>query len=194
MIVLAAIGFMTMPYDQDLLARLHFLHGDQDEAARQISRMFSIGGDYPQYNVTLALVIWIYGVRKRSRAWRRIAVICFLGATLAGLFSDCFRMTMGRPRPDANLPDHFYGITNVMHGTFQSFPSGHAATAFGTAAALLVVDFPLGLATTVFALAVVWARLELYRHYPSDVVVGAGIGLYFGLMVGFGASVRRTRK
>jgi len=102
-------------------------------------------------------------------------------------------MTVGRPRPDTNLPDHFYGFTNALQGTYQSFPSGHAATTFGTAAALLVCDFPLGLLATAGAFAVIWARLELYRHYPSDIIVGAAIGIFFGLMVAFGAKLSRPR-
>ena len=90
------------------------------------------------------------------------------------------------------MPDGFYGPAYAFSGGFQSFPSGHAASVFGTAAALLVTDLPLGLLTTAFALGVVWARMELNRHYPSDVVVGSVIGIYFGLLVGFGAKVRRT--
>jgi membrane-associated phospholipid phosphatase len=193
MLATVVVGFTIMRFDGALLARLHFLQGDEEETARKISRFLSTWGDYPQYNVTLAVMIWMYGALTKSSAWRRIAMICFLGSSLAGLFDDCFRMTMGRPRPDTNLPDGFYGITNAMHGTFQSFPSGHAATTFGTAAALLVADVPLGLIATVYALAVVWARMELYRHYPSDIFVGASVGIYFGLMVGFGAKLRRPR-
>jgi len=121
-------------------------------------------------------------------------MVCFLGATLAGLFDDLFRLTMGRPRPETHLADGFYGFTNAMHGTYQSFPSGHAATTFGTAAALLVCDLPLGIVTTIYALAVVWARMELNRHYPTDIIVGAGIGISFGLMVGYGAKLRRSIK
>jgi membrane-associated phospholipid phosphatase len=56
-----------------------------------------------------------------------------------------------------------------------------------------VTDLPLGIVTTIFAFAVVWARMELDRHYPSDVVVGAIIGIYFGLMVGFGAKTCSPR-
>ncbi len=194
LLAVAVIGLIVMRFDWVILNRLHFLHGDQDDEARQISRFLSTWGDYPQYNVTLAVLIWLYGAVTKSSAWRRVAMICFLGSSLAGLFDDCFRMTMGRPRPDTNLPDGFYGFTNAMHGTFQSFPSGHAATSFGTAAALLVADLPLGLITTAYALAVVWARMELYRHYPSDIFVGASVGIFFGLMVGFGAKLQRSRK
>ena len=119
-----------------------------------------------------------------------MAVVCFLGATLAGLFDDCLRLTLGRPRPDAHILDGFYGIEYTLQGKYQSFPSGHAAAVFGTAISLLIVRWRLGLLATLFALAVVWARMELNRHYPSDVAVGSVIGIYFGAMVGFGARWR----
>jgi membrane-associated phospholipid phosphatase len=189
----AALGALIFPHDQVLLAKIHFWRPAQERIAHQIAWYLGTWGNYPTYNVPLALVIWLYGVGTKSSTWRRVAVICFLGATLAGLFDDCLRLTLGRPRPDAHMPDGFYGITYAFRGGFQSFPSGHAAAVFGTAAALIVTDLPLGFITTAFALGVVWARMELYRHYPSDVVVGSIIGVYFGLMVGFGAKLRRSR-
>lgn len=192
-LLLAGVLFaLIMPHDADLLRTLHFWNA-HEATARKISWYLGTWGDYPTYNVPLALLLWFYGLWSKSRAWRRVAVIALLGATLAGLFDDCFRLTIGRPRPDAHVADGFYGITYAFQGKYQSFPSGHAAAVFGTAAALLVTDLPLGLITTVFALAVVWARMELYRHYPSDVAVGSVIGIYFGLLVGFGAKLRRLR-
>jgi membrane-associated phospholipid phosphatase len=188
-----ALGALIWPHDQSLLAKVHIWHGEQERVARSMAWFLGNWGDYLTYNVPLALAIWLYGVATKSSAWRRVAVICFLGATLAGLFDDCFRLTLGRPRPDAHMPDGFYGIAYAFRGGFESFPSGHAAAVFGAAAALIVTDLPLGLLTTAFAISVVWARMEIYRHYPSDVVVGSIIGVYFGLMVGFGAKVRRTR-
>lgn len=193
LLAVLAVGFLFMPYDLQLLARLHFWTDDQDATARQISRQLSFWGNYPIYNVSLAILIWLYGVLKKSRHWRRVALICLFGSSFAGLFDDAIRMTVGRPRPDTNLPDHFYGFTNALQGTYQSFPSGHAATTFGTAAALLVCDLPLGLLATAYAFAVIWARLELYRHYPSDILVGAAIGIFFGLMVALGARLHRPR-
>ena len=187
------LGALTLPYDPILLEKIHFWRGVQEHTAHTIAWYLSTWGDYPTYNVPLALLIWLYGVWRKSSAWRRIAVVCFLGASLAGLFDDCFRLTLGRARPDAHMPDRFYGITYAFSGGFQSFPSGHAASVFGAAVALLMSDLPLGVITTVFALAVVWARMELSRHYPSDVLVGAIIGIYFGLLTGFGARLRRTR-
>jgi membrane-associated phospholipid phosphatase len=191
-----ALGALIWPHDRQLLETVHWwCRGDQN-FARRIAWVLGTWGDYPTYNVPLALAIWFYGVGTKSSAWRRVAVICFLGATLAGLFDDFFRLTLGRPRPDTlmhtHIPDGFYGITYAFSGGFQSFPSGHAAAVFGAAAALIVTDLPLGLITTAFAFGVVWARLELDRHYPSDVVVGSIIGIYFGLLAGFGAKRRRN--
>jgi len=188
-----ALGALIWPHDRQLLETLHWWCRGHQESASRIAWYLGTWGDYLTYNVPLALALWIYGVATKSSAWRRVAVICFLGATLAGLFDDFFRLTLGRPRPDARMPDGFYGITYAFSGGFQSFPSGHAAAVFGAAAALLVTDLPLGLLTTAFAFGVVWARMEIYRHYPSDVAVGSIIGIYFGLLVGFGAKLRRLR-
>jgi membrane-associated phospholipid phosphatase len=188
-----ALGALIWPHDRQVLETIHWWCREYQDSARQIAGFLGTWGDYLTYNVPRALAIWLYGAATKSSAWRRIAMICFLGATLAGLFDDFFRLTLGRARPDAHMPDGFYGITYAFSGGFQSFPSGHAAAVFGAAAALLVTDLPLGLLTTAFALAVVWARMELDRHYPSDVAVGSIIGIYFGLIVGLGAKVRRTR-
>jgi membrane-associated phospholipid phosphatase len=188
-----ALGALIWPHDRQLLETVHWWCRGHQDSARNMAWYLGTWGDYPTYNVPLALAIWLYGAATKSSAWRRVAVICFLGASLAGLFDDCLRLTLGRPRPDAHMPDGFYGITHAFRGGFQSFPSGHAAAVFGTAAALIVTDLPLGLLTAAFALSVVWARMELDRHYPSDVAVGSIIGIYFGLLAGLGAKLRRLR-
>ena len=188
------LGALTHLQDHALLAKIHFWNDAQENVAHQIAWYLGTYGDYLTYNVPLSLAIWFYGVATKSSAWRRIGMICFLGASMAGLFDDFFRLTLGRPRPDTlehtHLLDGFYGPAYAFSGGYQSFPSGHAASVFGAAVALLLTELPLGLLTTAFALGVVWARMELYRHYPSDIVVGSIIGIYFGLLVGFGAKVR----
>jgi membrane-associated phospholipid phosphatase len=188
-----ALGAAVWPHDQIWLRQLHFWPENEEKIARRISWYLGTWGDYPTYNLPLALAFWLYGVWRKSRTWRRLAVIALLGGTLAGLFDDFFRLTLGRPRPDAGVPDGFYGLAYAFQGKYESFPSGHAAAVFGTAAALLVTDWPVGIITTLFALSVVWARMELYRHYPSDVLVGSAIGIYFGLMTGWGAKARLPR-
>jgi membrane-associated phospholipid phosphatase len=59
--------------------------------------------------------------------------------------------------------------------------------------ALLMIDRPLGIVATIYSLLVSWARMELYRHYPSDVLVGALLGSWLGLLVGCGARAHWSR-
>lgn len=180
-----ALGLMAWHEDRALLAFIQ--QGNAYPGVNTVARFLSKWGDYQTYSVPLALVLWLYGVLRRERSWRRIALVCFLGASLAGLFNDCFRLTLGRPRPNAEKPDGFYGPRLTWYGDYQSFPSGHSATAFGTGVSLLVVDPPLGVVTTVYACGVAWARMDLNRHYPSDITVGTMVGIVFGLAVGYGA-------
>jgi membrane-associated phospholipid phosphatase len=198
--VLAAASVLVIfyPHDRDWLAALHVFHGRAERTAHDLSWQLGRWGDYPTYNLPVALLLWIYGAATNRPAWRRVAIVCFLGASLAGLFDDCFRLTLGRPRPDAYPPvaDGFYGPAKALFGRYESFPSGHAASDVGMGVALLLVCRPLGLIATGYALAVIWARMELNKHYPSDVAVGAIIGIYFGVIVGLAgrAGARRPRK
>jgi undecaprenyl-diphosphatase len=190
------LAWLIWPHDRALLDALHSWRAYDHAAAHNLAWYLGTFGDYPTYNLPVAIILWIVGLATKSTTCRRLAVIAFLGATLAGLFDDFFRLTLGRPRPDtlshANLQDRFYGPLIAMRGGFQSFPSGHAASTFGMGIALLMAEWRLGLLTTFIAFSVVWARLELNRHYPTDVLVGAIIGIYFGLLVGYGARLRRS--
>jgi membrane-associated phospholipid phosphatase len=196
-IVLGAIllAWILWPHDSTLLDALRSSSLYNHAAAHNLAWYLGTFGDYPTYNLPVAIILWLAGIATKSTSLRRLAVIAFLGATLAGLFDDCFRLTLGRPRPDmlshGHLEDRFYGPLIALRGGFQSFPSGHAASTFGMGIALLMTEWRLGLVTTFIAFAVVWARMELGRHYPSDVLVGAIIGIYFGLLVGYGGRLRR---
>jgi undecaprenyl-diphosphatase len=183
---------VVYPHDHAWLAAIQCFRGQAEQTAHGMAWELGRWGDYPTYNLPLAVLLWLYGIWKKSRAWRRIAVVCFLGASLAGLFDDCFRLTVGRPRPDApHAIDGFYGPAKALLGRYQSFPSGHAASDIGMAVALLFVCRPLGLVTLAYAFAVIWGRMELNKHYPSDVMVGSIVGLYFGVLVGAAGGRRR---
>jgi membrane-associated phospholipid phosphatase len=191
-VLAAALALMVYPHDHAWLASIRFLRGSSEKTAHDVAWQVGRWGDYHTYNLPVAILIWVYGVWKKDRAWRRLAVVCFLGATLAGLFDDCFRLTLGRPRPDAvHAVDGFYGPAKALFGTYQSFPSGHAASDIGMAVALLLVCRPLGIITLAYAFIVIWGRLELNKHYPSDVMVGSIVGLYFGILIGSAAGSRR---
>jgi len=109
------------------------------------------------------------------------------------------KAALGRPRPFAYLPEaerpvHVaYDVS--FERTFRSMPSGHSASAW-TGAALAMTDHLLsrpeaswveragvGFLGRALAGATSALRVEAGQHFPSDVLVGAGIGIVTGITV-----------
>lgn len=127
----------------------------------------------------------------KKRSWRLAAKTFFMAAIVGGLLVNVFRFGAGRPRPHQvdrlGLEDRFYGPT--FDYKKQSFPSGHTCTSTAGAIAMLVVWPPMGVPAMISAAGVAWSSFYSRSHYPSDLVVGAGLGLCVGLI--FGMAGRR---
>ena len=112
------------------------------------------------------------------------ARIFFVGlvSLLTGLAADILRVIFGRARPMAHVPQGFYGFWQNGHWIagkfeFSSFPSGHAATAVGLAAAAWLVHRGWGTVAAIYALAVMWSRIALECHHLSDVLTSTVLGI-----------------
>jgi membrane-associated phospholipid phosphatase len=118
------------------------------------------------------------------RVWSRWPQL--LAASLgAGLITDAVKLCVDRGRP-YSLDLAASTFNSTFHGWFpllstraaeQSFPSGHATTAAGFAVALAYL-YPRGrwyFGTAAFA--VMAQRVVVHAHFPTDVAVGAIIGL-----------------
>lgn len=176
---LAAITWMLILNDSSVLT---WITARRDIALEPIARWFSYWGDYPTGSVTIALTLWLVGYLWRKVSWRRAAIACLIAATITGIISVSTRCTLGRPRPGARVADGLYGPS--VSYNYQAFPSGHSATSWGTATALVITAPPIGIPVACGAAAVVWSRLYLERHHPSDVFAGSWIGVLGGLIVG----------
>jgi membrane-associated phospholipid phosphatase len=106
-----------------------------------------------------------------------------LASEITGLVGLILRLLAGRTRPlNHDVPPGFYGVWHDGHWIigkflFSSFPSGHAATAAGLAAAAWLVHRGWGAVAAVYALAVMWSRLALQCHHLTDVVASAAISI-----------------
>jgi undecaprenyl-diphosphatase len=146
---------------------------------------------------TVAISIAIMVVDRRR--WRRALVLAVVVVT-AGLANSVLKAAFGRERPSHldQAPGQervlsFHGPAMGLHNsTFQSFPSGHTASAFATATCLAA--FYPAAAPVAYAVAS-WAgvnRLVTHQHFPSDVVAGALVGHLASLWL-LGLPVLRRR-
>ena len=120
--------------------------------------------------LNLALAIVDSGNRE---AW---LVCAFLGPIAIGL-NYVVKVIVKRPRPLLDGLPPLGGAPSSL-----SFPSAHATSSFAVATAMTRVDGVAAIAF-VLALALSLGRPYLGMHYPSDVVVGAALGVILGLAV-----------
>lgn len=111
----------------------------------------------------------------------------------AGIWIEVLKLVTARVRPNQPDAGSFFHYGSRQNG---SFPSGHAMGAFSVAAVFAesyrdkkwVPWLSYGLATLVGA-----SRLELGRHFPGDVIVGAVLGASIGRGVVARASEETSR-
>jgi len=172
--VLAVLAIAALFADM-AIARFVNEHGLPGELKRlvRLSETFGWGG-------TVALIILTAAVLD-PRGWRVIPPLA-VSAFGAGGLADGIKLFVSRWRPSsANLSNHFsdtfiHGSSTVRGYAVQSFPSSHAATAAGLAAALALL-YPRGRwLFAAFAVLAGLQRIEAQAHFASDVLAGAAIG------------------
>jgi len=141
-------------------------------------------------------------IREATRKWA-LALTLTLLATAVAVFA--LKMSCGRARP-------IFALAGVhpLYGspTDFSFPSGHSAGSFATAAFVstvglhrarqapeaaramyLVSAFMMALATTI-----AYSRIYLGVHFPGDVLVGGVLGASLGVAGGLAYVARGARE
>lgn len=158
------------------------------------AKWWSKWGDYPTGTLMLVAAVWIAGTLRRRARWQRAALAALLAASLAGLTADVCRFAAGRVRPRAvdrgQAEAGFHGPgagSKLFDAKYMSFVSAHSATSAGTAVGLAAALGPPGWLALGGAACVVWSRLYLREHHPSDVCLGTLVGLLFALPLGLAA-------
>jgi membrane-associated phospholipid phosphatase len=146
---------------------------------------------------TLAIggVTYAVGLARRDRAMADVGLHTVGAIVVSGVATGAVKMLAGRARPyvsrDTNARSFSLGRGLRQGNAYMSFPSGHSTAAFAFAAALSAegrhrwpranrVTAPLAYtAASMTAL----SRIYHDRHWASDVVMGAGIGIVAGRAV-----------
>ncbi len=180
--LLAAIGgavlliALTWMADAAVLAWAERIQSDTAEDVIRVVNRFG-GGMNPLLIIIFFLVA---GVAYRSERWLSYAVAMALAGAAAGLLAQALKVVVGRTRPELWL-----GAFHYARAGASSFPSGHTVGAFALGGVLLFASrsLPLRIVALLLACAVGLARILAFRHWPSDVVASALIGLLFAWAV-----------
>jgi len=101
----------------------------------------------------------------------------FIAVALPSLFDTTIKRLIGRARPYADIPgDPFTYRPFTWRSDFASLPSGHATTAAAAAFAIGAMWPRTRWVMWLYALVIMFSRVVVLSHHPSDVVAGALVG------------------
>lgn len=130
-----------------------------------------VGNGWFSVAITLALL----GLGKRF-----LALMVAVAYSISGIAAQILKHLISEARPAVYLKDSAYPyfIDHVTLHNYQSFPSGHTASAFALAT-ILALALPNKKYSVLFligAAAVGYSRIYLGQHFADDVWVGSLLG------------------
>lgn len=168
----AALALLASPFDETLTYSAScstFLKTTFGGWARVVGQEWVLGGG--------AVATYLIGRAAGKPQLAAMGGDLVESQLVAGAATVALKHAVRRARPD---------------GEARSFPSGHAAGTFA-AAAVIQRHFGLKAAIPAFTAAVVisGARLQANSHYPTDLIVGAALGVLSGRAATFELGRRR---
>lgn len=130
---------------------------------------------------TIVLLWFWFGDARDQRRHREIVVATFAAAAVAIVAGRALALLLPfRVRPAHNLDLGFvapYGYPDILRG-WSAFPSDHAMLFMAIATGLWFLSRRLGVIAYLYTVVVILApRVYLGMHHPSDVVIGAALGV-----------------
>ncbi|HEX5762328.1 MAG TPA: phosphatase PAP2 family protein [Solirubrobacterales bacterium] len=141
-------------------------------AVESVAKALGKAGNHGAIWLAIGLLLAVVDGPNRE-AW----VICAALGPVAIALNYLVKLLVRRPRPVLEGLPPLGGAPSSL-----SFPSAHATSSFAVATAMARVE-PLGALAFLLAIAVALGRPYLGMHYPSDVAVGAVLGIALGLLV-----------
>jgi membrane-associated phospholipid phosphatase len=167
--------------------------GSQAPAVRFMAWITNIGKSqwYLVPAAVIFLAVGLYdwshgGVRKKARlafVFGQAAYV-FLSVASAGIFVNIVKVLAGRARPIAIDRLSAWHFDPLSFGYVSaSFPSGHSATV-GAVVGILMVWYPRwSILIVELGLFFAATRIAALAHYPSDVITGFAVGVFFSIII-----------
>lgn len=129
-----------------------------------------------QYSLVLLFLLFILYRQQKPVLAHKILYL-FSIVAISGILVDVIKVIVARERPNMLFDHELYGFVWFKMGSeFNSFPSGHSATAFALCIGLTLL-FPKYKHLYIFiAILVVMSRVVLNFHYLSDTLIGSLLG------------------
>ena len=125
---------------------------------------------YPLYLLPVMGATYFAGWSLDAHSAQEFGLLGFEALSLAGLQTEILKVSVPRLRPD--------------NSDLAAFPSGHASASFSLATvAASYWGWEVGVPAYLAAGFVGYTRMESRKHYLSDVLFGAGLGIISGRAV-----------
>lgn len=138
--------------------------------------------------ILIAILWWAWFKDEQDRPHRLHVVSTLFGCFLAMFITKV--LTLGLPfrvRPFNNPDLHLvlpYGMEPGGMETASSFPSDHATLFFALATGLFYISRKAGIFAVLYTVLVIcFPRVYVGKHYPTDIIAGAIIGVAIGWAV-----------
>jgi len=121
-----------------------------------------------------------YGLIANDKTALRYSMESSMSMGISLLLTGALKQIVGRPRPSIVYPE----IQTYTTPNYLSFPSGHSALSFSLTTSMAYhandrayISIPI----FTWPIGVGYSRMRLGRHYPTDVLAGAIIGIGSGI-------------